>query len=194
MNWEHLVNNIKFNKTHITLIIICLITTVSFSQFKSPPQFLDKTNNNSSYNALYRFINHLDDSIIYNKDIRPCCAGLGVFTFQVTENGAVDIVNFTGDLPLIIVKQIKNNILKTSDMWSPQFENEKPSESLPFVFIYYVNVDLLKGGCKNAPQFSKNESAIGWELEKTFNTKKNQDIIITNNAYVLPVGSLTIMR
>lgn len=181
----------KINK-FIIIIIICHNVILLLGQSKIPPQFLDKTYNPSTNNALFRFIGHLEDSIIHN--IGYCYAGLGIFKFQVTENGLVEIVKFSGNLPLTIVKKIEGNILNTSGMWAPQIEYNKPVESLPFIFIFYIDIDLAKGGCKNSPQFSRNESTLGWEFEKVFNTKKNQDIIITDNAYILPVGAITIMR
>ena len=190
-----LFDSSRIYKKNIPLLIICLGTTLLFSQSKRPPLFLDKTDNTNSYDALCCFISNLDDSITSSAEIRPCYAGLGVFKFTVTETGAVDIVKFTGDLPPIIVNQIKSNILKTSGMWAPQLEYDKPTESLPFVLIYYVDIDLGKGKeCEKSPLYNRNKASLGWELEQAFNTSKNRDIIITNNAYILPVGGLIIVR
>jgi hypothetical protein len=172
------------------ILAFCVIfDALSIFAQTTPPIFLDSLHQKSNYEDLFKVLNKLDDGNIRYK-LQPCQAGMGVFSFSVTEKGAVDIANFEGNLPQEIIAMIKKNILSTSGKWSPALREGVAVESKPFILIYYATVR----DCSEMPTYQQNEFHLGFVLEKAINTKSSRDIIELGHGYLLPVGGFFLMH
>jgi hypothetical protein len=172
-----------------TAIIFCIIFD-AFSIFaqNTPPIFLDSLHQKSTYEDLYAVLNKLDDNI--DNKLQSGQAGMGIFSFYVTEKGVVDIAKFEGNLPKPLISAIKKNILNTSGRWSPALRDGVPIESKPFILIYYASVvaDI------ETPTYQNNEFQVGFVLENAINTKVGRNIVELEHGYLLPVGGFFLMH
>jgi hypothetical protein len=185
---QHLVNRIKNRMVKFTVLLVMVCSTPLISQLR-PPQFIGDSSSQSSYKALSIAIGSGIDSK-FVRSLNPCYAGIGTFSFIVKKEGIIDIVNFEGNLPDSVIAKIKQNIYNTSGKWMPQMSDSKPTDSMPFILIYYVNVL----SCPQMPLYQRNEHLMSFLLEKVINSKENKDLNVLNNAYLLPIGGFDVMR
>lgn len=186
MEQAHLVNKLN---SHIYCVLILLSTFLSFRVTGQivPPKFLSGTEEAKDYMELRKIINSVDNNFI--RKLPECYEGIGTFSFIVDSAGIVDIVNFSGNLPEKIVTKIRQNILSTSKRWIPQSDNGKFVNSKPFILIYYVNLS-----CDNMPTYQTNEYLMSFLLENAINSRENQKFNVLNNAYLLPIEGINMMR
>lgn len=175
-----------------TLWLLCSILPKAsslYAQTIEPPQFLDSLGNVASAQALFGAVGEIDSKLIHS--LPTCQAGLGIFSFEVTDKGIVDIVNFSGNLPKEVIAKVKQNILKTSGRWKPQIQAGEAVNSLPFIFICNINVM----DCSSMPVYQNNEYLMGFMLEKAITSRDmKRTITRLDNAYLLPVGGFSLMR
>ena len=187
---EQYAHNSQYRTWCIYVIILFFKLSNIVGQTIIPPQFINTIDEGEvkNYMELAKIMGSIERDSIHT--LPTCYAGMGTFSFYVTSNGVVDIVNFFGNLPQGIITKIKLNILTTSGKWIPQFDNGKSVDSMPFIFIYYLNVL----SCGSMPNYQRNEHQMSFLLEKAINSSENKKFTVLNNAYLLPVGGIDVMR
>ncbi len=159
-----------------------------FGQSRVFPKFLDGKEESKNYRDLSGIIGNIDKDSIYK--LPACSAGIGTFSFEITPTGGVDVVKCSGNLPSVIESKIKQNILSTSGRWQPQIDDGEPVYSMPFIFVYYLNIY----SCDTMPTYQRNEYQMSFLLEKAINSLENKNFTVLNNAYLLPVDGINLMR
>jgi hypothetical protein len=179
-----------------TIIVFFFFNIQLLSSQRVAPIFIgpdsSAVDNSNSKLFLYNVVTNIDRKLlsgIYSTN-GPCYSGTGLFRFVVHQNTDVEVISFTGQLPLVLTEILKKRIEATSGMWTPEKRDGTTTHSYPI--LLFVTFDVVFGDCEkqnNSVITNQGNSEIGYQLEKAFQSGKEDGslLVVLPKGYLMPV-------
>lgn len=165
----------KIMKLLVTIGLILITYSYSFSQKNQLPEFIG--NQNSFQNFILSELLKID--AVFSK---TCDTSLGLIEFQITKDGKAKSVKISSNIP----EEVRNELSRIVS--ASQWRALKATESLPIILPIYISIEL---GC-NDQNYIKRNFGLEKDFREMLSISNNQVavncILLEPFTYVVPAG------